>query len=216
MKKPNIQIWDVAQLVPYEQNVKVHDKKQVAVIAGSIKEFGWHGAIMVDKVGSIIAGHGRRLALQSLGIDKVPVWVRDDLTAEQVRALRLVDNKAAEGGIDTEMFRRELADLEFDMGAFFSEKELDFAIADLGTINMSAFVDDVAAAVDAQDAQTKETTAAVSAKPVPIAKLLGFKDVSGKNQLAVSRLMAEIEHRTALKGEDALVAFHTQLMKVSQ
>lgn len=212
MNKPNLQIWDIERLAPYAKNAKVHDKKQVAAIAASLKEFGWNQPISVDKDGSIIAGHGRRLAALSLGMDKVPVWIRDDLTPEQVRALRLVDNKVAEGGIDTEMFRKEMADLDFDMTSFFSDKELDFTIADLGTVNLDSFVSDVNAAVDAQEAQTKETTAAIAMKPVSLGKLLGFDKVSGKNQLAVSRLMAEIEHRTALKGEDALVAFHAQLV----
>lgn len=213
MNKPKIEIWDIARLIPYAQNAKVHDKKQVAVIAASIKEFGWHGAIMVDKAGEIIAGHGRRLALLQLGIPKVPVWIRDDLTPEQVRALRLVDNKSAEGGIDTQMFRKELEDLEFDMTGFFSDKELDFAVADLGSVNMDAFIDDVAGAVDAQEATSKETAAATLEKPVAVGKLLGFDKVSGKNQLAVSRLMGLIEHQFGKKGEEALVALYSSMVE---
>lgn len=211
MKKPNLQIWDVSRLVPYEKNVKVHDKKQVAVIAASIKEFGWHGAIMVNKSGEIIAGHGRRLALISLDVPQVPVWVRDDLTPAQVRALRLVDNKAAEGGIDTQMFRQEIADLDFDMTGFFTDKELDFAVADLGTVNMDVFIEDVPAAVDAQEQATKEVTAQVALKSVAIGKLLGIDKVSAKNQLSVGRLMAEIELSTGEKGEEALVALYRQM-----
>lgn len=218
MKKPNIQIWDIDRLIPYEKNVKIHDKKQVAVIKASLLEFGWSQPISVDASGSIIGGHGRRLAtLDLVAMDpkwrNVPVWVRDDLTPEQVRALRLVDNKSAEGGIDTQMFRQELTDLDFDMTGFFTEKELTFSIADLGVVNMDAFIEDVSAAVDAQEAATKEVTAAVMAKPVPIGKLLGIDKVSAKNQLAVGRLMAEVELATGEKGEDALASLYRSMAK---
>jgi ParB-like chromosome segregation protein Spo0J len=216
--KPNIQIWGVERLVPYEKNAKTHDKKQVAGIKNSLKQFGWNQPISVDKDGVIIAGHGRRLATLELIKEEgdkwkdVPVWVRDDLTPEQVRALRLVDNKVAVSSIDTEIFRRELADLDFDLTSFFDAKELDFAVADLGSINVDAFVDDVGAAVSAQESQTKETADALQDKRVPVARVLGIKDIKGSNQIHITRLVAEIERRVGLKGEDALVAFSQSLL----
>lgn len=37
----NIIMKPTAELIPYAQNAKVHDKKQVANVANSIKRFGW-------------------------------------------------------------------------------------------------------------------------------------------------------------------------------
>jgi ParB-like chromosome segregation protein Spo0J len=210
--KPNIQIWDIERLKPYPKNSKIHDKKSVTKIAESIKQFNWTQPIVVDKDGVIIAGHGRRLAALELKMTQVPVWVRDDLDDNAVRALRLADNKVAESGIDTELFRQELADLDYDLSSFFDAKELEFAVADLGTINMDAFVDDVGAAVNRQEQETRETVTQLADKEVAIAKVMGFKSVKGSNQLAISRLMAEIERRTGLKGEEALVAFSGALL----
>jgi hypothetical protein len=207
MIKPNIQIWPIERLKPYEKNVKIHDDAQVKAIAESIRRFGWDQPISVDKDGTIIKGHGRRLASLHLGLTEVPVWVRDDLTEAEVRASRLVDNQVAKGEIDTNMFRLELADLNYELSSFFSAKELDFAVADLGEINTDAFVDDVNAAIDEQAEQTREKATAAVAKPVPLHKVLGFKEIPGEQQLVVTRAMAEIERRTAKKGVDAFVAF---------
>jgi hypothetical protein len=207
MIKPNIQIWPIERLKPYEKNVKIHDDAQVKAIAESIRRFGWDQPISVDKDGNIIKGHGRRLASMLLQLAEVPVWVRDDLTEAEVRASRLVDNQVAKGEIDTNMFRLELADLNYELSSFFSAKELDFAITDLGEINTDAFVSDVNAAIDEQAEQTREKAAAAVTKPVALHKVLGFKDIPGDQQLTVSRAMAEIERRTAKKGVDAFVAF---------
>lgn len=205
--KPNIEIWDTEKLIPYEQNVKIHDEKQVSKIAESIREFGWTQPIVVDRKGVIIAGHGRRLAAQKLGYDKVPVWVRDDLDEAQVRALRLADNRVAEGKIDTEMFRQELASLDFDLTGMFEAKELEFSVADLGSISLGAFIDDVSGAVDAQGDRTRELAKETSEKPVAVHKVLGFKEIPGPQQISVSRFMAHVEQVTGLTGAAAFVAY---------
>lgn len=213
VKTPRFELWDIGRLVPYELNSKKHDKAQVKKIAASIREFGWNQPIVVDKDGVIIVGHGRRLAGLELGDKQVPVWVRDDLTPQQVRALRLADNRVAEGSIDTELFRKELADLDFDMSMFFDAKELDFSIADLGDMNLGAFIDDVAGAVDEQEQESRQAAAAATTKPVSVAKVLGFKEIAGAHQLVVSRFMAEVERRTGLKGADAFCSFAAAVAK---
>ena len=62
---------EVSALIPYAKNSRTHSPEQVGQIAASIKEFGFRNPILVDGVG-IIAGHGRLLAAQKLGLDKVP------------------------------------------------------------------------------------------------------------------------------------------------
>ena len=51
----------------------MHSPAQVAQIAGSIREFGFTNPILVDRDNGIIAGHGRLMAAQKLGLAAVPV-----------------------------------------------------------------------------------------------------------------------------------------------
>lgn len=220
--KMNIQVWDIDRLVPYEQNVKKHPPEQVARVAKSLLEFGWNQPVSVDKNGVLITGHGRRLAVLSIieqgkqiprwpDRAKVPVWVRDDLTEAQVRALRLADNRAAEGQIDAKLFQLELSTLDFDLEGIFDAKELEFAVADLGQLSEAPFVEDIGAAIDEQTAEVREKAQAASQKRVPVARVLGFKDVAGPNQIKISRLVAHIEGVTGKKGEEAMAAFYDQI-----
>lgn len=192
MSKPNIQIWDIQKLVPYDLNVKIHNDDQVERIAKSIREFGWTQPIVVDKDGVIIAGHGRRLAAIKLAYTQVPVWVRDDLNEEQVRALRLADNRVAEGDIDTELFRRELETLDYDLSGIFDDKELDFGLLDLGEMNPSAFIDDVDGEVRKQKAATEAHIEEAAVRQVSLPKAMGFKTISGADEIHVAQFMAEV------------------------
>jgi len=59
----------LARLVPYARNARTHSVEQVAQIAASIREFGFTNPVLADEAGTIIAGHGRVLAAQKLGLD---------------------------------------------------------------------------------------------------------------------------------------------------
>lgn len=119
----------MASLVPYARNARTHSDDQVAQIASSIREWGWTVPILVDETGGIIAGHGRALAAQKLGIAEVPVMVASGWTEAQKRAYVIADNKLAlNAGWDDELLRIELGDLQgldFDVGLTgFSDDEL--------------------------------------------------------------------------------------------
>jgi hypothetical protein len=102
-----------ADLVPYARNAKKHDESQVAKIAGSIREFGFNNPVLIDADNGIIAGHGRVMAAQKLGLESVPCLRLSHLSETQKRAYILADNRLAElgGGWDAEMLKLELADL---------------------------------------------------------------------------------------------------------
>ena len=90
-------------------------------IANSIKAFGWTQPIVVDKDNIVVIGHGRLMAAKELKLEKVPVVMRDDLSEEQVKALRIADNKTNESEWITEKLDEELAELAiagFDMEQF--------------------------------------------------------------------------------------------------
>ena len=117
------------RLVPYARNARTHSDHQIAQIAASIAEFSFTNPILIGDDGVIIAGHGRLMAAQRLGLAEVPVVVLSHLTEAQRRALVIADNKIAENaGWDEELLRQELAALRsegFELEIVgFSDEEL--------------------------------------------------------------------------------------------
>ena len=111
----------LAELVPYEKNAKKHDETQIANVAESIRQFGFVQPIVIDRNGVIVIGHCRALAAKKLGMEEVPCVCVDDLTPEQVNALRIVDNKSNESPWDFDILPDELAEIDlsgfdFDFG----------------------------------------------------------------------------------------------------
>ena len=84
-----IEHWPVDRLTPYVRNARTHSDEQVAQIAASIAEFGFVNPILVGEDSVMIAGHGRVLAAEMLGLTEVPVIVLGHLTDEQRRAYRI-------------------------------------------------------------------------------------------------------------------------------
>lgn len=99
---------------PYEKNAKKHDQTQIDNVAESIRQYGFVQPIVVDKDGIIVIGHCRALGAKKLGLKEVPCVCVDDLTPEQVNALRLVDNKSNESDWDFDLLADELPDLDLD------------------------------------------------------------------------------------------------------
>lgn len=110
----NITNMKVKDLIPYSKNAKKHNKTQISNVAESIKRFGFAQPLVVDKDNVLIIGHCRLLAAKQLKIREVPVVRMDDLTEEQVRELRLLDNKLNESDWDMELVAEEIGDLDFD------------------------------------------------------------------------------------------------------
>ena len=125
----NIVQRKVSELVPYSKNAKKHDKTQIANVAESISQYGFVQPIVIDKDGVIVIGHCRALAAKKLGMETVPCVCVDDLTPEQVNALRLVDNKSNESDWDMDLLADELSELDlsafdFDWGLPEEEQEV--------------------------------------------------------------------------------------------
>ena len=106
------------EIRPYERNPRRNDAA-VQYVAESIRQFGWKQPIVIDKDGVIVAGHTRYKAAQSLGLEKAPCVIADDLTPEQVKAYRLADNKVGEiAEWDFDALEQELEDIDLDMSEF--------------------------------------------------------------------------------------------------
>ena len=101
---PAYKTVSVADLVPYARNSRTHSAAQVDKIAASIREFGFLNPIITDGENGIVAGHGRVLAAQKLGLDLLPVIEAAHLTEAQRRAYQAVD-KISWNGV---FFRRDI------------------------------------------------------------------------------------------------------------
>src|SRR6056300_1357560 len=103
----------INSIVPYARNSRTHSDEQVAQICASIKEWGFTNPILIDDDNTIIAGHGRLMAAQRLGIAEVPCIVASNWTDAQKRAYVIADNKLAlNAGWDNEMLALELEELK--------------------------------------------------------------------------------------------------------
>ena len=111
---------NIKTIIPYARNSRTHSDEQVAQIAASIKEWGFTNPILVDVDGEIIAGHGRLLAAQKLGLDEVPCITAVGWSDAQKKAYVIADNKLAlNAGWDNDMLSiefAELKDMDFDLG----------------------------------------------------------------------------------------------------
>lgn len=111
--KPKIEQIKTSALIPYARNSRTHSEAQVAQIAGSIREFGFTNPVLIDAENGIIAGHGRIMAAQKLGLEEVPCIRLDHLTETQRKAYIIADNKLAlNAGWDEEMLGLELTELQ--------------------------------------------------------------------------------------------------------
>lgn len=86
---------DVKNIKPYENNPRVNDNA-VEYVLNSIKEFGFKVPVVIDKDNTIICGHTRYKAALKLKLKKIPCVIADELTEEQIKAFRLIDNKTQE------------------------------------------------------------------------------------------------------------------------
>lgn len=131
-----MQVIDVelSKLKEYENNPRFNDNA-IEAVRNSIASFGFKTPIIIDKDFIIVAGHTRKKAAEALGLKTAPCIIADDLTEEQIKAFRLVDNKTAElAEWDTEKLELELLNINIDMSEFrfdkvvFDEFTTDFSL----------------------------------------------------------------------------------------
>ena len=130
----NIIQRELDSIRPYAANAKKHDATQVANVAESIRQYGFVQPIVIDKDGVIVIGHCRALAAKKLGMNEVPCVCVDDLTPEQVKALRIVDNKSNESPWDMDLLAAELPGLDLD--GFEFDFDLDFDKAEVEAVDL--------------------------------------------------------------------------------
>jgi ParB-like chromosome segregation protein Spo0J len=133
---PAYKTVSVASLVPYARNSRTHSAQQVDKIAASIREFGFLNPIIIDGESGIVAGHGRVLAAQKLGLAELPCIEAAHLTEAQRRAYVIADNRLAlDAGWDNELLKVELQDLD---AAGFDLALTGFELGEIEALNMEA------------------------------------------------------------------------------
>jgi|SRR5215472_2733354 len=102
----------ISALKPCSQNARTHSKRQIQLIADSIREFGFVNPILIDSANMIVAGHGRYEAAKILRLNRVPTIALENLTPDQLRAYVIADNRLAErAGWDNSILAIELQHL---------------------------------------------------------------------------------------------------------
>lgn len=127
----------LADIKPYEKNQKKHDDTQINNIAISIDKYGFVQPLVLDKDNNIIIGHGRYLAAEKLNMESVPAVYAENLTDEQIRELRILDNKLNESEWDIDKLKLDLEELdfsEFDIDFDLPEKIEDISQDDLDSL----------------------------------------------------------------------------------
>ena len=124
-----MQLVDIAKLIPYINNARTHSQEQVTKLRASLREFGFVNPVIIDKDFNVIAGHGRLMAANEEGIKEIPCVFVDYLTDAQKKAYILADNRMAmDAGWDEELLRVEIEALQgenFDVSLTgFSDDDL--------------------------------------------------------------------------------------------
>jgi site-specific DNA-methyltransferase (adenine-specific) len=94
--RDRIKYVSTSDLKEYEKNNKKHSEDQVSLLVQMIAKFGFTTPLLIDKKYNIIAGHGRKLAAEKLGMKKLPCIIIDDLSENEIKALRIADNRIGE------------------------------------------------------------------------------------------------------------------------
>lgn len=104
---------NVKNIIPYTNNPRKNEKA-VSPVMKSIEQCGYNQPIIVDENMVVLSGHTRLQAIKQLGWNTVKVGIIEDLSEEQKKKYRLLDNKVSEAaGWDLDKLEEELEGLDF-------------------------------------------------------------------------------------------------------
>lgn len=127
-----LKILKIKDIKPYERNARKNENA-VDVVAKSITQCSYVAPIVVDENNVILAGHTRWKALKKLGRTECECIIKHDLTEEQKKKYRLLDNKTSElAEWDFDLLKSELEgldfeDLDLDWEVYDDEESYDFS-----------------------------------------------------------------------------------------
>jgi ParB-like nuclease domain len=185
---------EIRNLTPYPRNARTHSKPQIRQIADSIRAFGFTNPVLVDRQGTIVAGHGRLEAAKLLGLHEVPTICLENLSPDQIRAYILADNKLAEkAGWDNSILAIELQHLtSVDLG--FDVSLTGFEIGEIDLILQ-----------ESKSEEIEEQPVEISTQP-PFTKL-GDVWLLGKHRLMCADALDETAYQILMNGQSADMVF---------
>lgn len=193
-----IEYMDVAELVSYENNSRLHSDLQVEQIVASIKEFGFTNPVLIDEDNILIAGHGRTAAAKLAGMDQVPAIRLVGLSDNQKKALRIADNQLPQNATwDMDLLASEIRDLEID----------DFDIDVLGFD--PAYLDEILEGVedDESEGESESNEDIAPAPPENPVSQLGDVWVLGKHRLVCGDSTDHDSVSLLMNGQKASLVF---------
>ena len=136
-KNYDIKVMSIFEIKPYKNNPRQVNQTAINQVKKSIKQNSFSNVIVVDKNLEVIAGHTRLEAAKQLNIMELPVFIAKDLSEEQARRLRLLDNRLVEltpWDIEKLVEEIEATDLDADVEKLFeplmNEDLSDFDLSD--------------------------------------------------------------------------------------
>jgi hypothetical protein len=136
-----IEMFRIGQIKLAERKARTHPRKQIQMLAESIRRFGAINPVIIDAQGRLVAGHARHEAAKLLGLTRIPAIRLSHLSPAELRAYALADNKLAEKAgwdrpllaIEIEQLSQELPEIGLDIGITgFEPFEIDALLGELG------------------------------------------------------------------------------------
>ena len=91
-----IYVRQISDLVPYENNARIHSPEQIEMLRRSIMKFGFLRPLLINSDNGVLCGHGRMEAAKLAGMTELPCILAEHLTEEERIAYILADNELAE------------------------------------------------------------------------------------------------------------------------
>jgi DNA modification methylase len=128
------------------KNPRIHTEKHIQQMARSMEAFGFSVPVAIDADLGVVAGHGRVLAANLLGLAEVPTISLKHLSEAQLKAFIVADNRLSENS----EWNRELLAEQFQS---LMEVELDFDLEVTGfeTAEIDLIIEGAAPARDDDD-----------------------------------------------------------------
>ncbi|MEM7291471.1 MAG: DNA methyltransferase, partial [Pseudomonadota bacterium] len=192
-----IEIIPIDALKPYARNARKHSKKQIAQIADSMREFGWTLPILIDEHKNIIAGHGRVEAAKLLKVKNGPVIRIEGLSEQQIKLLRITDNKLAENSEwDFEALKLEISEL-LDGELNIDPRVTGFEMAEF----------DILLGESADEEAGKDEIVASDFEGPTIARPDDLFILDGRHRLFCGSALEERSYQTLMDGAQACFCF---------
>ena len=137
----------IEEIKKYQNNPRFNDEA-IDYVQKSIKQFGMLVPILLDENNEIICGHTRYEACKRLGYKEIPCLIANELTDNQVKAFRLIDNKSQEIAkwdyvkLEDELLDLMNADVDFKMDYDFNFELPEFLNKEDHILNSSKPVDE--------------------------------------------------------------------------